>query len=179
MTPGSSADAAGLRPGDVVVAIDGKPILGPQQLSIVLFRKQIGDKVRFTFRMPDQTLSKVDVKVARRPRDTESILDPAHLTDDIVSGLGIIAVPLSPEVAKLLPPTRMPRGLVIVALTATGKGATLDLQVGDVLYAINRKPIESVQTLREFLEHLPDNAAVALQLEREGKHQYVAYLNSD
>ena len=68
---------------------------------------------------------------------------------------------------------------MIVALTATGKGATLDLQVGDVLYAINQKPIESVQSLRDTLEHLPDNAAVALQIEREGKLQYVAYLNSD
>jgi serine protease Do len=122
VTPGSSADLAGLHQGDVVVAIDGKPIMGPQQLSIVLFSKQIGDEVRFTLRMPDQTLSTVDAKVARRPRDPESILDPAHLTDDIVSQLGIIAVPLSPEVAQLIPPTRMPKGLVIVALTAGGQG---------------------------------------------------------
>jgi serine protease Do len=177
--PGSSADIAGLHPGDVVAAIDGKPIEDPQQLSIILFSKRVGDEVHFTLRAPDLTLSSVDVKVAGRPRDPESILDPANLPEDLVSRLGIIAVPLSPEVAKLLPPTRMPQGLVIVALTAGGKGATLDLQVGDVLYAMNGKPLASLETLRDYLDHLSKNAAIAFQLERDGKLQYLAFTDSE
>jgi serine protease Do len=177
--PGSSADIAGLHPGDVVAAIDGKPIEDPQQLSIVLFRKRVGDEVHFTLRGADSSLSSVDVKVARRPRDPESILDPANLSEDLITHLGIIAVPLSPEIAKLLPPTRMPQGLVIVALTAGGKGATLDLQVGDVLYAMNGKPLASLEALRGYLDHLPKNAAIAFQLERDGKLQYLAFTDSD
>jgi serine protease Do len=177
--PGSSADIAGLHPGDVVAAIDGKPIEDPQQLSIILFRKRVGDNVRFTLRAPDSTLSSVDVRVERRPRDPESIIDPANLPEDLISSLGIIAVPLSPDIAKLLPPTRMPQGLVIVALTAGGKGATLDLQVGDVLYAMNGKPLPTLEALRGYLDHLPKNAAIALQLERDGKLQYVAFTGSD
>ena len=88
-------------------------------------------------------------------------------------------VPLSPEVAKLLPPARMPQGLVIVALAAGGKGATLDLQVGDVLYAMNGKPLASLETLRASFDHLPKNAAIAFQLERDGKLQYLAFTDSD
>jgi len=174
-----SADIAGLHPGEVVAAIDGKPIEDPQQLSVVLFSKRVGDEVHFTLRGADSTLSSVDVKVSRRPRDPESILDPANLSEDLITGLGIIAVPLSPEIAKLLPPTRMPQGLVIVALTAGGKGATLDLQVGDVLYAMNGKPLASLETLRAYLDHLPKNAAIAFQLERDGKLQYLAFTDSD
>ena len=177
--PGSSADIAGLHPGDVVAAIDEKAIQEPQQLSVILFSKRVGDDVRFTLRGPDSTLSSIDVKVTRRPRDPESILDSANLSEDLVHRLGIIAVPLSPEIANLIPPTRMPQGLVIVALTAGGKGATLDLQVGDVLYAMNGKTLPSLEALRDLLDHLPKNAAIAFQLERDGKLQYLAFSNSD
>ena len=72
-----------------------------------------------------------------------------------------------------------PQGLVIVALTAGGKGATLDLQVGDVLYAMNGKPLPTLEALRGYLDHLPKNAAIALQLERDGKLQYVAFTGSE
>lgn len=177
--PGSSADLAGLHPGDVVAAIDGKPIQDPQQLSIVLFSKRVGDVLHFTLRGPGGTLPSVAVEVARRPSDPENILDPANLSEDLVSRLGIIAVPLSPQIAKLIPPTRRPQGLVVVALTAGGQGGPLDLQVGDVLYALNGKPLASLEALRGYLDHLAKNAGVALQLERDGKLRYLAFINSN
>jgi serine protease Do len=159
--------------------VDGKPIQDPQQLSIVLFSKRVGDVLHFTLRSPDGTPASVDVTVARRPSDPESILDPTNLSEDLVERLGIIAVPLSPDIAKLIPPARRPQGLVVVALTAGGQGAAMDLQVGDVLYALNGKPIASLETLRGYLDHLARNAGVALQLERDGKLQYLAFTNSD
>jgi serine protease Do len=179
VTPGSSADSAGLKPGDVVIEMDGKKIQQPQQVAVILFSKQIGDLVKFTVKRSDATVSSVDVAITRRARDPENILDPARLSENIVPRLGIIAVPLSPEVAKLIPPTRREHGLVVVALTAEGKAASMDLQVGDVLYTLNRNVIDSVQGLRDMLAKLPDSAPIALQLEREGKLQYLAFLNPD
>jgi hypothetical protein len=131
--------------------MDGKKIQQPQQVAVILFSKQIGDLVKFTVKRSDATVSSVDVAITRRARDPENILDPARLSENIVPRLGIIAVPLSPEVAKLIPPTRMEHGLVVVALTAEGKAASMDLQVGDVLYTLNRNVIDSVQGLREML----------------------------
>jgi S1-C subfamily serine protease len=101
------------------------------------------------------------------------------LSENIIPRLGIIAVPLTGEVAKLIPSTRMAHGLLIVALTAEGKAAAPDFEVGDVLYTINRKEIDSVQALRDFMTHLPENAPVAMQLERDGKLQYLAFTNPD
>jgi S1-C subfamily serine protease len=82
-------------------------------------------------------------------------------------------------VEKLIPPTRKDHGLVIVALTAEGKATSIDLQVGDVLYTLNRKAIDSVQGLRDMITQLPENAPVALQIERDGKLQYMAFTNPD
>jgi serine protease Do len=179
VSPGSSADEAGLHPGDIVLDMDGKPVQQPQQVAIILFNKKIGDKVNFALRRPGSPDFSVDVAVTRRPRDPDSVLDPSHLSDNIIPRLGIIVVPLTGEVARLIPQTRMAHGLLIVALTAEGKATALDFEVGDVLYTINRKQIDSVQTLRDFIAHLPENAPVAMQLERDGKLQYLAFTNPD
>ena len=42
VSPGSSADRSGLRPGDILLGVDGKPYLDPRSLSVSLFQKKIG-----------------------------------------------------------------------------------------------------------------------------------------
>jgi len=75
-------------PSATLAMVDGKPIQDPQQLSIVLFSKRVGDVLHFTLRSPDGTPASVDVTVARRPSDPESILDPTNLSEDLVERLG-------------------------------------------------------------------------------------------
>jgi serine protease DegQ len=166
-------------PGDVVLAVDGKSLQEPQQLAALLFRKKVGETLRFSIQRVDKSKAELSVTIARRPRDPENMFDPAHLADDLVPRLGIVAIPLSSEVAKLLPLTRKQSGLVVVALTAGGKAALLDFQVGDVLYSINRTPITTVSELRKTLEGLPEDGSVAIQLERDGKLQFVSFPNPD
>jgi S1-C subfamily serine protease len=48
-----------------------------------------------------------------------------------------------------------------------------------VLYAMNGKPLASLEMLRAYLDHLPKNGAIAFQLERDGKLQYLAFTDSD
>jgi len=44
VTPGDSAAAAGLQPGDIITAIDGE-LVKDQQLAVVLNDKRVGDVV--------------------------------------------------------------------------------------------------------------------------------------
>ena len=48
--PGGPAANAGLRPGDVIVAFDGKPVASADQLIVDIRSHQPGDKVRITYR---------------------------------------------------------------------------------------------------------------------------------
>ena len=47
--PGSPAEKAGLRGGDVVIALDGKPINGPEELIVAVRSRNVGDLVRITY----------------------------------------------------------------------------------------------------------------------------------
>ena len=56
MSPGTSAEAAGLQDGDVVVQFDGKKVAGANQLVVAIRAKNVGDTVRLTVRRAGQTV---------------------------------------------------------------------------------------------------------------------------
>jgi S1-C subfamily serine protease len=47
--------------------------------------------------------------------------------------------------------------------------------VGDVIRAVNRTPLESVSQLRAIVHNIKSGDPVALQVERDGKMQYLAF----
>ena len=47
--PGSPAEKAGLRAGDVVIALDGQPINSPEELIVAVRSRNVGDLVRVTY----------------------------------------------------------------------------------------------------------------------------------
>ena len=67
VSPGSGAAAAGLRPGDIIVAVDGSPLATMSELVAEVRRRRPGDEVRLTvFR--DGTTFEVAVTLGERPR---------------------------------------------------------------------------------------------------------------
>ena len=65
---GSGADAAGMLPGDVIVAVDGAPLASMSQLVAEVRRRIPGDVVRFTVVRDGSRLDLV-VTLGERPRD--------------------------------------------------------------------------------------------------------------
>ena len=48
--PNSPAQKAGLRGGDIVTALDGQPINGPEELIVAVRSKNVGDVVSLTYK---------------------------------------------------------------------------------------------------------------------------------
>jgi len=178
VSPGSSADRSGLRPGDILLGVDGKPYLDPRSLSVSLFQKKIGDIVAFKIQRGTQVLS-LNVPVTERERDPESILDPTQSAANIVPKLGIVGIQITDSVAQLIPATRAPGGILVTALTAGGNASLFGLQPGDVLHALNRTPLDSLETLRKLLGGLKPGDPVVFSIERNGQMDYIAFDNPE
>ena len=66
VNPGTPADEAGIRSGDLIVAFDGKKIRNPSDLSLAVLEKQPGDEVKVELKRGGDTRT-VTVKLDERP----------------------------------------------------------------------------------------------------------------
>lgn len=65
---GSPAAVAGIKPGDIIEALDGEPLDSPATLVLMLTRLPIGNEVTVRLRRQNESLN-VRVRIGRRPRD--------------------------------------------------------------------------------------------------------------
>ena len=173
--PAGPAARAGLRPGDLVLALDGKPIENGRQLQVTLYRRFVGDLVSLEIIRDGQTL-KVPVVMSERQDpigDLSASIDPR---ENLVPRLGILGVTLDQRLAEMLPVVRVQSG-VVVASTVAGAIDSREggLAPGDVISAINRMPVPGLAEIRGLLEQMKSGDPVVLQLERGGELMYLAF----
>lgn len=175
VAPGSTAAAAGLRPGDLVLSLNGKPMENGRQFQIGLYQRVVGDVVSLELLREARTL-KVPVAVTERQDQFAGLSATVDPRQNLVAPLGILGVNLDRRIAEIIPVLRVQSG-VVVASTVAG---ALDVQegglvAGDVIYAVNRTPVEGLTELRAALARLKTGDPVVLQLERRGELMYLAF----
>jgi S1-C subfamily serine protease len=90
----------------------------------------------------------------------------------LVASLGIFVIDLDNSLVGSMLNLRSQKGILVAGLL----GATAaDLTAGDVIVAINGKPLRNSQELRQTLAALKPGDAVVLEVERQSVLQYVAF----
>lgn len=171
--PGGPAEAAGIRIGDVLVAVDGREASSLPYVAFHLMFRQYGDKVHVEVLRGNLRLA-FDVAVMEPPRDMDQVTTLADAEKNIVPALGILGVEIDKKVAAMAPDLRDPFGIIVVA-RAAGAGGEVPLNTGDVIRTLNGEPVTTLERLRDALKALPPGAAVALQIQRDQKLMYIAF----
>jgi S1-C subfamily serine protease len=115
--------------------------------------------------------------VAVTERDDQlSQLDSNDPRPYLVTRLGILGVDLTKDIAETLPVVRVQAGVVVASMVAGAFDARAGgLAQGDVIYAVNRKPVARIADLRTMIEGFKPGDPVVLQLERRGELMYLAF----
>ncbi len=173
--PGSPAASAGLTPGDVVTALDGKPMENGRQFQVGLYRHAVNDIVALDI-LRDSGSSKIFVAVQDRYDPLGNVAGSIDARRNLVTRLGILGVTLDTRIAAMLPGIRTRTGVVITS-TVPGAIDSRDggLAAGDIVYAVNRKAVSSVDELRAMVDSFKSGDAVVLHLERNGELTYLAF----
>jgi serine protease Do len=173
VTPEGPAGAAGLQAGDIVFALNGKRLNNAREFETALYRIPLSQMVSVEALRGTQKLT-VKVKVEERDDDPFRFVDLVKPDQNRVPKLGIIGVPITQEIANLLPETRKPYGVIVAARTGeaeyAGQGG---LKLGDVIYSVNTTPISSLDALRNAVDSLKTADPLVLQIERDSKLMYV------
>lgn len=154
--PSSPAAAAGLKVGDVILQMDGKDVVRSSDLPVRVAELNPGSKATLLISRKGETR---DVTVI-----IGEAMEPTVATANEANGdhgrLGLAVRPLTPEERQQ---AGVKGGLLVYE--ATGPAAKAGIEPGDVIMALNGKPVTSVEQLRSLVEKAGKHFALLIQHE--------------
>ncbi len=171
----SPAQAAGLEPGDVVVAVNGAPVKQPRDLAVAVAEIKPGSKATLSV-LRDGEKRDLKVTIATLKEDR-----PVHgdaVGDAGPQGLGIALAAITPEIREQLDLPKGVKGAVIAGIRSGSVAEQVGLHPGDVVLGVGghavTSPDEAVKAIRAALGGKKEGNAVALRIFRDGQSGYVA-----
>ncbi len=172
--PQAPAYAAGIKVDDVILAVDGHPMLGLTGFAAALYQHLPNQTLRIDVLRGTQKLS-FDVPAVTVRDRMDQLADVADPVNSHIERLGIVGLTFDKQLRSLLPDPRTDSGVIVVGRAPGFNSSETGLRPGDIIHALNRTPIESVEQLKSVVAKLKSRDAAVLRIEREGQFQYVAF----
>jgi Do/DeqQ family serine protease len=172
---GSAADKAGIKRGDVIVAINGEKVEDSNTLRNRIAGTLPGTEINLTI-MRDggeqqvrATLEELKAENSPNSNSEENEKEPEKSADG--GKLGLDLQPLTPDMAKRL---KLPdtKGMLITAVDPSGAAAEKGVQRGDVLLEVNQEEVETFDDVKSALEKSGDRP-ILLLVSRGGQTSYI------
>jgi serine protease Do len=154
---GSAADKAGLKSGDVIRKIDGQPVISSGELTAVVSNSRPGQKVTLEVWREGKPMQ-LSATLGNSLDKAEPAERPELASNDGGSRLGLSLRPLDPVERRQ---SGIAQGLLIEDVG--GAAASADIQPGDVLLAVNGKPVTSVGQVRDLVGKASKSVALLIQ----------------
>jgi len=159
------ADAAGLKPGDIIVEFGGRPVREVPELQQKVAAVPPGQASELTV-LRDKRRELVTVRVGEMPSEEARVTTPSG------QRLGLEVQPNTPELARRFNLTTT-GGVVVTDVEIQSPGEQAGIRVGDAILEINRVKVNDVQSFQQLLSTVKPSDPVLIYLQREGRSQYL------
>jgi len=161
--PKSPADKAGIKPGDIILEVDGRAIENSIDLPRIIGESRPGTAVNLKLWRQGQTR---ELRASLGEIPAEKIAKADSDSQAKSGKLGLAVRPLTQEERKQI---EAEGGLLVEEVE--GAAARAGVLPGDVILALNNQPVKTADQLRRLVDR--SRGAVALLIQREGNKIYV------
>ena len=168
VVPGGPAEAGGVQRGDVIVGFDGKEI------------KDASDLPRIVAETPIKKT--VVIKVIREGKEVDLKLIVAEMEEEKMASLkrkapeqdfGVTVDEITPRWAKEFN-LRDRTGVVVMEVAPNSPAEEANLQVGDVIKEIGRRPVRNLKDYQEAMAKMQRSKSILLFVSRGGQTFYAS-----
>ena len=171
VVPNGPAAKAGIERGDVILEFNGQPIRGRQDLSVRASQTAPGTTVHLKVARNGQTRD-VDVTLSElneKPTSAEGGGQEGG-GGGVMRGLRVET--LTPSIARELQLPAGTTGVVVTFVDPSSAAAAADIQRGDVIQEVNRKPVRNMDDYQRAVQSA-GNEPVLLLINRGGQTHFV------
>jgi serine protease Do len=157
---------AGIKPGDVILKVDGREIETSSEVPSLIAAKKPGSEVTIELWRAGET-KRVTVRPVEIRQDGERVAKSGVDESDEAAKLGLAVRPLAPEEKRLAET----EGHLLVE-DVGGPAAAAGVRPGDIILGVNGKPVKSVDELKNAAKSRKGKV-VALLIERDEAQIFV------
>jgi serine protease Do len=164
--PGSPAEKAGLKGGDVITAVDGHPVKTGNDLVNPIAQAPLGSKVKLTYirdRQQKETTATVEDRTRVFPNAAGRLGDQPG--EAAPSEFGLHVEELTPERGHRVG-IEGQKGVVVSEVDPASFAEDLGFGRGDVIAEINREPVDNVSEYRQAVSKLKAGDEVVFKVFR-------------
>jgi serine protease Do len=171
--PDSPAAKAGLKPGDILLEFEGRPLEGPGDLqrAVGLFSPDHSAKVKI---WRDQSEKTVEIKVGQAPDERQALQQQRSSGGRTRSMLGLEVRPVTPEIARQLN-LRTTEGVIVVRVEDGTAAAEAGVQRGDVVKQLNGQAVRTMADFERLTRDMKEGDPLTVLLQRGAMSLYVAF----
>ena len=165
--PGSPAERAGLRQGDVITEVQGRRVGDGNELRNAISNIAPGTSVSLKI-VRDGHTSDLSARLEElKASNAAGEGRDEHGSSASPGRYGMQVAPLTPELARENEIPRSVKGVLVTDVDPDGVAADSDIRPNDVIEKINGKPVTSVAELKTAIEQSAGKPALVL-MNREG-----------
>jgi S1-C subfamily serine protease len=168
----SPAAKAGLKPGDILLEFEGRPMEGPGDLqrAVGFFSPDRTAKVKI---LRDQTEKMLEIKIGQAP-DERQAQQQRPGQGRAKSMLGLEVRPVTPEIARQLN-LRSTDGVIVFRVDDGSPAAEAGVQRGNVVKQLNSQPVKTMADFEKLTREIKEGDNLTILIQRGAMSLYVAF----
>jgi len=166
--PNAPGARAGLKVGDVITKIDGRPVSDAGQLQVQVSQQQPGTTIHLDVMRDAKS---INVPVTIEPLGGKQGEQTVSNSEGKARwGLGLSD--LNSEIREQLQASSDVQGAVVARVQPGSPADNAGIASGDVIVSVNRKPVKSAQDVQQALSKIPDGQDALVLVWSQGGNSF-------